>query len=235
MAIALKNILIVEDEVLIAKQIQKILERNNYKSVGISVDYTSAIEKLETEPIDIVLIDININGKKTGIDLAEYINQKLKIPFLFLTSYSDSNMLSMLKECKPVSYLNKPINEATLLTNLDIYFSSDTHKENYKVPIKYGAKVFNVNLQELMYVESDHIYLNLHFTDRLSSIRLSLSKFLQQISEEELIQINRSVAINPNLVSMFRSNNLEIDNKTHKVSDKYKSNYKSLVTKLIQK
>ena len=62
----MKNILIVEDEILIAKRIKKTLESNNYNCIGISVDYSGAIEILENFPVDFVLLDI-----RTAEELAE--------------------------------------------------------------------------------------------------------------------------------------------------------------------
>lgn len=120
----MKNILIVEDEILIANRIKKTLEDNGYNCIGISVDYADAIELLENTAVDFVLLDVNLNGHKSGIDIANYINLKLPAPFIFLTSYNDTITLNKLKLVNPVGYINKPINESTLLTKIDIYFSS---------------------------------------------------------------------------------------------------------------
>ena len=79
-----KSILIVEDEVLVAKQIERQLIKHGYDSAGIAIDYTGAIEKLKDQKVDLVLLDININGSKSGIDVAKYLNEKrplLKRPF----------------------------------------------------------------------------------------------------------------------------------------------------------
>lgn len=218
----MKNILIVEDEILIAKRIKKTLESNNYNCIGISVDYSGAIEVLENFPVDFVLLDINIYGEKSGIDIAKYINQNLSIPFLFMTSYNDNDTLNKLKLVNPVAYINKPIKEATLLTNIDIYFSSLSKKKSDIIAIKSGTKTYNINISELMYVETDHVYLNLYFTNRLKAIRLSLSNFLKQITESKLIQINRSNAINPYFLDEITKNSLKIKQKSFKISENYK-------------
>lgn len=119
-----KNILIVEDEVLIATQIQMFLEFNGYNCVGIAVDYTDAIELLENEHIDLILLDVKINGLKDGIDLAKHITKNLALPFLFLTSYNDADTIRELKSLNPIGYINKPINDTILLKNIDVYFNS---------------------------------------------------------------------------------------------------------------
>ena len=217
-----KNILIVEDEVLIATQIQMFLEFNGYNCVGIAVDYTGAIELLESNPVDLILLDIKINGFKTGIDLAKYINQNLGLPFLFLTSYNDAETLQELKHLHPIGYINKPINDATLLTNIDLYFSSTRTQTQHIVTIKSGTKTYNINCTDLQYIESEHVYINLFFKNQTQSIRISLTKFLEQLPNKELVQINRSTAINPKSIKHIGKSSLKLNNQTFKISEKYK-------------
>jgi len=219
-----KNILIVEDEVLIATQIEMFLELNGYNSVGIAVDYTGAIELLESNPVDLILLDVKINGSKDGIDLAKYVNQNLALPFLFLTSYNDKDTLQELKLLNPVGYINKPINDATLLTNIDLYFSSTKRYTQTIIPIQSGTKTYNINCTDLHYVEAEHVYVNLYFTKHTETIRVSLTNFLQQLPNKELIQINRSTAINPKSINQIGKSTLKVKDKIFKISEKYKSN-----------
>ncbi|MFK8059491.1 MAG: response regulator [Polaribacter sp.] len=219
-----KNILIVEDEVLIANQIEMFLEFNGYNSVGIAVDYTGAIELLENNPVDLILLDVKINGSKTGMDVAKYINENLNLPFLFLTSYNDKETLQKLKLLHPIGYINKPINDATLLTTIDIYFSSTKIDSKTITPIVAGTKTYNINFADVLYVETEHVYLNLYLTNTKKVIRLSLINFLEQINSKQLIQINRSTAINPSFINSIDKNKVNIKDKTFKISDKYKSN-----------
>ncbi len=222
-----KNILIVEDEVLIASQIEMFLELNGYKCVGIAVDYTGAIELLESNPVDLILLDIKINGSKDGIDVAKYVNKKLGLPFLFLTSYNDVETLKELKHLNPISYINKPINDATLLTNIDLYFCSTKIHTQHIVPIQSGTKVYNINCTDLHYAESEHVYINLYFTNHTQTIRLSLTKFLEQLPNNELLQINRSTAINPNAINIIGKSKLKVKDKVFKISENHKSDLNS--------
>lgn len=219
-----KNILIVEDEVLIASQIEMFLEHNGYNCVGIAVDYTGATELLESYPIDLILLDIKISGSKDGIDVAKYVNKNFNLPFLFLTSYNDVETLKNLKVLSPIGYINKPINDATLLTNIDLYFSSTKIHTQHITPIKSGTKTYNINCTDLQYIESEHVYINLFFTNQTQTIRISLTKFLEQLPNKELVQINRSTAINPNAINHIGKSSVKLHNKFFKVSEKHKSN-----------
>lgn len=219
-----KNILIVEDEVLIATQIEMFLELNGYNCIGSVVDYSGAIELLESNPVDLILLDIKINGAKDGIDLAKYINKNLGLPFLFLTSYNDTDTLKKLKLLNPVGYINKPINDATLLTNIDLYFNSTKRYSQHIIPIKSGKKTYNINCTDIQYIVAEHVYVNLQFANHTEIIRISLTKFLQQLPNKELIQINRSTAINPNMINKLEKSKLTIKNKVFKISEKFKTN-----------
>ncbi len=119
-----KHILIVEDEILIASQIKISILKHGYNCSGIAINYNTAETILKTKAVDLVLIDITLSGDKTGLDIAELINKNFGIPFLFITSYNDSKTLEEIKKLNPVGYINKPVNEATLLTKLECLCTS---------------------------------------------------------------------------------------------------------------
>lgn len=114
------RVLIVEDEPLIAENIAMYLNNHDYEVAGIAYDYEEGIMKLENEKPDIVLLDINLDGKLDGIDLAKYIHEKIMIPYIFLSSYSDKITLERAKKVQPSGYLVKPFHEKSLLTTLEI-------------------------------------------------------------------------------------------------------------------
>jgi DNA-binding LytR/AlgR family response regulator len=217
-----KHILIVEDEILIAKQIKAQLLQHGYSCSGIAIDYNGALETLNSQKVDFVLLDIKINGPKDGIAIGQYLNKNMPLPFIFLTSYNDVEILERLKQLQPVGYINKPINQSTLLTSIDLYFQSKEAEDNAFVSLKIGAKVYNINITDLMYVETDHIYIKLHFKNQNSkTLRISLSKFILKLPEDKLVQINRSIAINPAYVEEYGKSKLKLSGKTFKISSVY--------------
>jgi len=83
------NILVVEDESIVSKDIQHSLKKLGYNVVGAASTGEKAIDlALELKP-DLVLMDIMLKGKLTGIDAAEKINEKLNFPVIFLSEYAD--------------------------------------------------------------------------------------------------------------------------------------------------
>src|SRR6187402_3834344 len=99
------RILVIEDELIIAEDMCNMLSNMGYGIVGNAMDYDEAIGFLEAEKPDLVLLDVNLGGKKDGIDLAEVINANYEVPFIFTTSYSDSVTLERAKKTNPINYL----------------------------------------------------------------------------------------------------------------------------------
>ena len=219
-----KKILIVEDELLIAKQIQLCIEDHGYDCVGIAIDYNGAVEIIQKTRVDLVLLDIKISGIKSGLDIANYLNSDLKIPFMFLTSFNDKSMIDKLKKLKPIGYINKPVNTITLTTNLDIYFNQQPEEDKPRFhTLVVGSKTININLSELSYVQADHVYIRLHYKHKQQLIRCSLSRFLELIPEQALIQINRSTAVNPDHILEVGRANIIVDDIEFKISKTYRA------------
>lgn len=96
------KILIVEDEVLIANFIEKMLQKEGFKHLEIANDIETAQTKFNTFRPDIILMDINLEGPNTGIDLATKKNQEAKI--IYLTAQNDVETIK-----RPLQPIRKPI------------------------------------------------------------------------------------------------------------------------------
>lgn len=114
------KILIIEDEPLIAEDIRDCLSNLDYQPLDVAYSKEQALRYLDKYDLDIVLLDINLGSKTDGIEIAEVINEKYKIPFVYLTSYSDKATLEMAKITHPWGYLVKPFQEHDLFTTLEI-------------------------------------------------------------------------------------------------------------------
>ena len=213
-----KSILIVEDEVLIASQIKFALEDQGYCCVGIAINYQQAITKMTNNTVDLVILDINISGPKSGIDLAERINQDFKIPFLYLTSYTDEETLLNLKKTNPQAYLVKPINEAALITTVDLAFSNTKNDSNNIIPLKLGKTIYYISIDELQYIKSDHNYVEIYLTDRKILVRASLIQVIEAFPEGVLYKINRRIAVNPKHITQINKKLIRIADCEFKIS-----------------
>lgn len=114
------RILVVEDESIVAKDIQKSLEKLGYEVPATASSAASAYEKLEELQPDLVFLDIKLKGDEDGIHIAGHIHEKYHIPVIFLTSYVDQETLDRAKVTEPYGYIVKPFNESDLKTTVEM-------------------------------------------------------------------------------------------------------------------
>ncbi|MBU6402846.1 MAG: response regulator [Verrucomicrobia bacterium] len=114
------KILVVEDELVVALDIQTRLLRMGYEIVGRCSTGEDAVPlAINTKP-DLVLMDILLAGKLNGIAAARQIRSKIDLPVVFLTAYSDDATLRLARLAEPVAYLVKPFDERTLKATIEI-------------------------------------------------------------------------------------------------------------------
>ena len=129
-----KRVLIVEDEGIIAAEIESTLEMLGYTVCGKAMNGDKALDLFRNSNPDIALLDINIKGSMTGIDLAKIIRAKYNFPFVFLTSYSDLNTLEQVQETLPYGYIVKPFSDKDLRSNLELALYKFNQEQKGDIP-----------------------------------------------------------------------------------------------------
>ncbi len=119
----LPTILVVEDELIIALDIKEILEHEGY-NVIINTTATQAIIAIEEHSLVLVLIDINLNQEKDGVNLGEYLFQKKIVPFIYITSYTDNLTLTRVKDTNPNGFIVKPFRPIDVITTVGIVLNT---------------------------------------------------------------------------------------------------------------
>jgi DNA-binding NarL/FixJ family response regulator len=114
------RVLVVEDEPLIAEDIRETLDNIDFEVSGVAYDSDVALFELSSNTPDIVLLDINLGSDIDGIEIAEIINRRYQIPFIYLTSYADRSTVDRAKHTRPMGYIVKPFDERDLFTTLEI-------------------------------------------------------------------------------------------------------------------
>ena len=114
------SVLIVEDEAIIAADIEMTLQELGYAITGKAKSGLKALEMLAISTPDIVLLDINLNGSISGVDVAHVIKKDYRIPFVFLTALADPSTLNQAKKTMPYGYIVKPFNDIDLRTTIEL-------------------------------------------------------------------------------------------------------------------
>ncbi len=220
------KILIVEDEVMIAQDLKETLEAVGYKSVYRANSYATAIETINQKRIDLVMLDINLNHKHTGLDLADYINKNHEIPFIYLTSYCDSETIKKVKHTKPIGFLLKPFNETLLLATIEValfnFYSTKEEvekRDELKIMEEEDFEFFigknlifkekkyyvKIPILDVLWFESDKNYVDIITIDKKYTLRSSLKKLMEKLPES-FIKCHRQYVVNLNHVTGFNSN-----------------------------
>lgn len=196
---------IVEDDLLIAESIFVALQQIGYEPIRPSRTYEDAVKMLQSELPDLVLVDIQLLGKRDGIDLADTINREFGIPFIFLTANSDPNTVGRAKKVKPGAYLVKPFSQSHLFTAIEIAFSNFNEEKGSPdavkkftdfIFIKEGDIFYKINLEDILYVESENVYLNIYTALKAYVVRNKLDCFINEYGHHNFVRIHRSYAIN---------------------------------------
>lgn len=211
---ALLKIGIVEDELVIARTILSTLDELGYSHAGPAISYTEAMEMLENNRPDLLLLDIQLSGKKDGIDVAQKVNELYRIPFIFLTANSDADTIERAKKVKPHAYIVKPFTKEELFAAIEIAFSNFTGNRFDTKPaevstwqtkdfmfVKDGYVFRKIPFNEIVYLESDANYLTIHLeSQKKVMIRSTLNDFIGGIDPKIFIRIHRSYSVNINKI-----------------------------------
>ncbi|MFS0516061.1 response regulator [Nostoc sp. UIC 10607] len=152
------KILVVEDEAIVAKDLQHRLIKFGYTVPAIASSGEEAINKAVEICPDIVLMDIKLKGSMDGIEAAQEIYKRLDIPVIYLTAYADEDTLERAKITEPFGYLLKPFKEKELQINIEITLTKHGLERQLKVNQKWldallrsiGDGVIASDLKELV-------------------------------------------------------------------------------------
>ncbi len=213
----MKNkILIVEDESIVAMDIQQSLTKLGYEVMGVASTGKKALEYLskKSKP-DLILMDIMIKGDMTGIDIAEHVNTQDKIPVIFLTAYADDKTLEKAKLTEPYGYILKPFKEIDLKTNiemalhkhvlnnkmrkeLDAYSTIVSNSENTKpyIFIKNKSRFIKTNVEDLYFVEALKDYVIFHTEKDKYTLHCTMKEIESRLPKNTFARVHRSYIVN---------------------------------------
>lgn len=133
---AKSRILVVEDEAIVAMGIKQKLEELGHQVVDIVYTGEDAVQTaLETEP-DLILVDIVLKGNMDGIEAAAKIRSQLDIPIIYLTAYSDEEVLKRARKTEPYGYIIKPFKKSELNANIEMALYKHTEEQKKSENLK---------------------------------------------------------------------------------------------------
>ena len=213
------KIFVAEDDVFISEQLIDMLEELGYNVLDVGYDYDSSLEILKYSNPEIAILDIKMHGKDEGLKIAQYINESLKIPFIFLTSFSDEETVQKAVAQNPSAYLVKPFNKNDIFSTLELVKRT---KSIDTITIKDGWKHVNLRVSDILWVQSDDKYIEIFTKDAKYVERSSIKAFLNSNKSPKLVRVHKSFVVNITHVSKFSSRYVVVNDQNIPVSRTYK-------------
>jgi DNA-binding LytR/AlgR family response regulator len=226
------NILVVEDESIVSKDIQNSLKKLGYNVIGSSATGEEAVTLANEFHPDIILMDIMLKGEMSGIDAAAEIKRTINIPVIYLTAYADESTLNKAKITEPYAYILKPFKEIDLHTSIemalfkhkkqlelikerDLLFSLMENKEfSNLIFIKNNSKLIKVKTSDVYFVEALKDYVVINTNNARYTIHSTMKDINAKLPSNEFMRVHRSYIVRVDKIASIEQNNLIIeDNK----------------------
>ncbi|MEW4923216.1 response regulator [Algibacter sp. 2305UL17-15] len=236
------KILVVEDEIIIADNICDSLNDLGYEALEPAINYTEAIDVIENNYPDIAILDIQLSGKKTGIDLAKKINRDYKFPFIFLTSNSDLATINEAKKVLPNAFLVKPFSKEELFSSIEVALYNFSKKtggvDNLEVIIKDALFVKDkgcftkILFDDILYVQSAHVYAEIVLKDKSTHVvRVSLNDIINKLSAN-FVRVHRGFIVNTRYLQKINPTSLHINDTEIPIGKTYREAILNLINLL---
>lgn len=224
------NVLVVEDESIVSKDIQHSLKKLGYNVVGAAATGEKALELVASENPDIVLMDIMLKGDMTGIDTAAKVKETKGIPVIFLTAYADESTLAKAKITEPYGYIIKPFKEIDLHTSIemalykhskekevekerDLLYNIVENKENKEfIFVKSNSRLVKLKTDDIYYIEALKDYVVINTLNSRYTIHSTMKDIERKLAGDQFIRVHRSFIVRLDKISAIEQPNLILEN-----------------------
>lgn len=220
------KILIVEDESIVRKDIERSLTKLGYHVIGQADTGEKAIELARQLRPDLALLDIMLKGEMNGIEAAEVIKSEADIPVIFLTAYADEATLSRAKITEPHGYILKPFKEVDLHTTIEMALHKHKKEQEIKVEnellrsltsfksnadylfVKHHSKLMKVNTADVYYVEALKDYVQVVTRDHKFVIHTTMKDIEKKLPARVFQRVHRSFIVNMDRIEYIAGGNV---------------------------
>ncbi|MEO1052655.1 MAG: response regulator [Bacteroidota bacterium] len=235
------NILIVEDDKLIAESLQEILECLNHRVTDVAHSADDAINILSSEQPDLALLDIQLDGDKDGIELAEAIKNQFEFPFIFTTAYADSATIAKAKKVSPYGYLVKPYGIKNMHAAIEIAMCTHERVKDLKdqkpstsfgndhLYAKVDCKLVRIDFDDILWIEAKGDYAVFKTEKDSFIVHTTMKNALAKLGHQKFLKVHRSFIVNMDKIIDIEDSNLLIRDKIIPIS---RANKEGLMSKI---
>lgn len=223
------NVLVVEDESIVSKDIQYSLKKLGYNVVGSAATGEKAVLLAGELQPDIILMDIMLKGDITGIEASTEIKEKFHIPIIFLTAYADENTLAKAKVTEPYAYIIKPFKEIDLHTSIemalykhgkeleilkerDMLYSIVENKESTDfIFVKSKSRLIKLNTKDIYFIEALKDYVVINAASARYTIHSTMKDIEDKMPSDYFLRVHRSYIIRIDKIAQIETPNIILE------------------------
>lgn len=205
------NVVVVENDKLYSLNIESMLaELGKYNLLSVFQEVETAFPYIQknASQIDILLLDIKLDGQLTGIDLAQKI-EHLQIPVLFMTEWQDEDNYKRIASVEHFGYLAKPFHKYTLDSSIRLLLTPKLQPQEKEITeptetltyIRIGTKQEVIDVNSINWIESNKNYCTIYTTSKHFTVKRSLIKIYSLLPPNEFVFIHKSFIVRLSLIT----------------------------------
>lgn len=239
------RILVAEDDLVIATNIQLSLRSLGYDVVGVVESGEELLECINTQQPDLILLDINLKGQLSGIEVAAALQRLDKhVPFIFLSALSDKATINHAKLTEPAAYLVKPVEAANLQSAIEValynfaksqkqgvHSSAETTPEqqqqesyliNDSIFFKVKKRFEKIRVADIIWIEAADIYATIQTEKEQYLVSHPLKVLEEKFPQDEFIRVHRSYIVRLNRIEAIEEDCLILGTKRIPIGKTYR-------------
>lgn len=224
------NILVVEDESIVAKDIQVCLTKLGYNVVGVFSTGEEAVDAARSLKPDLVMMDIMLKGEMSGVEAADLIRKSNDIPVIFLTAYTDRDTVDKAKETEPYGYIIKPFKEIDIQTAIEIALYKHSKEQAVKkerdfyyslvekqdspdmIFVKANQRLVKIKYSDIYFIEALKDYVVINTADRRYTIHSTMKDIERKMPDKDFVRVHRSFIVRLDKIKEIDHANVLLDN-----------------------
>lgn len=217
------KILIVEDEMIIATDISILLTEFGFEVVGICTHAEQALQLINANPVDMVIMDIALKGEMDGIEASDTVHREQGIPVIFLTSNSDSATFRRALATNPHAFVAKPFDQDDLIRTVSLTWNRVLMERASKpisqkpvgchfatmdeqIFVRHHDELVKVQVKDILFIQADRSYCYLYTKEKKFLLSATLLSIASQLPNEVFIRIHRSYVVNVKMIDAIGDN-----------------------------
>ena len=227
------KVLIVEDEMIVARDIAYYLREMGCEIMKICIEGEQSLEYLAKNEVDIILMDITLKGRLNGVETVQRIKADHDTPVIYLTANTDNLSFQLAKTTKPYGFIEKPFKPKRLVRTVELLIEQIVERRsdnddgssqfilNDRIFVRENGEMKKIFIEDIILVEADGSYAKVITSSKQYILAINLLKLEERLSNDTFVRVHRSFLVNLKHVDGINDGFIKISNRSVPIGRKY--------------